>query len=162
MGLVPRHIFLPVWKRCAILLHEVIAVEKLVMIFRKNRSMILYLLFGFLTTAVNYIVYFPLYYWAEQTATISNICAWIAAALFAFITNKSLVFSSKSWSFRVLLKEIFAFFSCRLLTGVMETLALFVFVDYLGMNSIIWKIAISFVVVIINYIGSKLFVFRQK
>ena len=152
MALLPRHLFLPV---------EVIAVVKLSTLFKKYRSIILYAIFGLLTTVVNYFVYFPLYYWAEFTAVFSNVIAWLFAVIFAYITNKIYVFNTNNWSFRAVIKESFAFFSCRVLTGALETVALFIAVDYLGMNSIVWKLAISFGIVFINYISSKLFVFRK-
>ena len=128
----------------------------------KYKGLILYVAFGLLTTAINYVVYFPLFYIAGFSAVVSNIFSWIASVLFAFLTNKSLVFSSRNWSFLLVLHELTVFLGCRLLTGVIETVVLFVCVDFLGLNGAFWKLGLSFVIVVLNYFCSKLLVFRQN
>ena len=128
----------------------------------KYRDVLLYLVFGALTTIVNFAVYFPLYNFTILPIVISNALAWIAAALFAFITNKRFVFNSKSFSVEVILPEFLKFIGCRVVSFVLETVCLYITVEIFLWNGNIWKLLISVLVIILNYIGSKLFVFRKS
>ena len=136
--------------------------QKLYDLIKRHESVVLYAVFGLMTTVVNYFVYFPLLYFANFTAVLSNIIAWLLAVLFSFFTNKPFVFKSNDWSFKILLHELFWFIGCRLFTGILETTALFVFVDVMEMNGFICKLVVSVGVVILNYISSKIFVFQKK
>ena len=127
----------------------------------KHRVMLLYAIFGLLTTVVNWIVYLPLFYLADFTAVLSNGIAWFCAVLFAFVTNKQFVFKSTDWNLRIIFSEFFRFIGCRILSGIIETVILLVSVDLLQWNGFIWKIVADSMVVILNYIGSKLFVFKN-
>lgn len=128
----------------------------------KHKTLVLYCVFGMLTTLVNYLVYFPLFYLLNFTAVLSNSFAWLAAVLFAFFTNKSIVFGCGDWSFRAVFRELALFTGCRLFTGVLETGFLFLAVDLLNWESVVCKLAISVVIVIVNYISNKVFVFKKK
>lgn len=134
---------------------------KLCEIIKKYRSELLYLVFGVLTTLVNYAVYLPLYNWLGVSATLSNCIAWVCAVLFAFVTNKSTVFKSYDWSARVVVSELAKFVGCRLVSGILETGTIFLTVDYLGLNGNLMKLATSVFVIIANYFGSKWFAFRK-
>lgn len=127
----------------------------------KHKAVLVYLFFGALTTLVNFLVYYPLYNYLHLSATVSNIIAWAAAVIFAFLTNKPFVFNSNDWSMKTVLPEFWKFCVCRVGTGVLETLVLFVTVDMLQLGGNIMKIIVSVVVVIVNYVGSKLFVFKK-
>ncbi len=131
-------------------------------LWKKYEDVILYLFFGVLTTGVNYLVYLPFYNLMGLSATISNIVAWIAAVAFAFLTNKPFVFKSHDWSRKAVIPELSKFVSCRLASGVMETVIIFLAVDVLAGNGNLWKLLTSVLVVILNYFGSKLFAFRKK
>lgn len=120
-----------------------------------------YLLFGGLTTAVNYVVYLPCYNLLGLSAAASNVIAWAAAVLFAFLTNKPFVFKSHDWSAKTVWPEFAKFVSCRIGTGVLETVIIFVAVDLLSWNGNWMKLATSILVVILNYFASKLLVFRK-
>ena len=124
--------------------------------------MILYLVFGVLTTGVNYIVYLPCYNILGLSASVSNAIAWVVSVAFAFVTNKPFVFRSYDWSAKVVLPELAKFLGCRIGSGVLETAILFVTVDLLKWDGNLWKIVTSVLVVILNYVGSKLLVFRKK
>ena len=137
-------------------------IEKCKFYLHKYADVIPYLFFGVLTTVVNYIIYLPCIYWAGLPAAVSNIIAWVAAVAFAFLTNKPFVFKSRDWSLAVTLPELTKFLSCRIGSGVLETLILFLTVDLLHWNGGIWKLVTQVLVVILNYIGSKLLVFRNK
>ena len=136
--------------------------EKLKNLFRKHYDILVYLVFGVLTTAVNYIVYLPCYNLLHLSATVSNVIAWAAAVAFAYVTNKPFVFHSHDWSAKTVVPELTKFISTRLGSGGLETLVLLVFVDMLHGNGNVWKLLTSVLVVVLNYIGSKLLVFRKK
>lgn len=120
-----------------------------------------YLFFGGLTTVVNYVVYLPCYNFLSLSATFSNVIAWAAAVLFAFLTNKPFVFKSHDWSAKTVWPEFTKFVGCRIGSGVMETAIIFVTVDLFCWNGNWMKLATSVLVVILNYFASKLLVFRK-
>lgn len=130
-------------------------------LIRRYHDVLAYLFFGVLTTAVNYIIYLPCYNWLGMSAAISNVIAWVVAVAFAFLTNKPFVFKSHDWSAKVLWPELTKFVGCRLGSGVLETVIIFVTVDTLGWNGNWMKLFTSILVVILNYFGSKLLVFRR-
>ena len=130
-------------------------------LIQKNRDILLYLVFGVLTTLVNYIVYFPCCY-VGIPASVINILAWVVSVLFAYLTNKPFVFRSKDWSMKTVVPEAARFFGCRIGSGALESAILFVTVDLLHWSSAAWKIFTSVLVVVLNYVGSKLLVFHKK
>ena len=121
-----------------------------------------YLIFGVLTTVVNYLVYLPVYNFVGLSAALSNAIAWVVAVTFAYLTNKPFVFRSHDWSAKTVIPELTRFIGCRIGSGAAETVILFLAVDLLGWNGNIWKLVTQVMVVILNYIGSKLLVFRKK
>ena len=136
--------------------------EKLKTLFVKYYDLITYLVFGVLTTAVHYIVYWPCLNLLHLSASVSNAIAWVAAVAFAFLTNKPFVFRSHDWSANVVVPELVKFVGTRIGSGALETLILFVTVDMLRWNGNLWKLITSVLVVVLNYVGSKLLVFRKK
>lgn len=120
-----------------------------------------YLFFGVLTTAVNYLVYLPCYNWLHLSASISNVIAWVVAVAFAYVTNKPFVFKSHDWSWKTVGPELTKFVGCRIGSGLLETAILFVTVDWLAWNGNVWKLVTSVLVVLLNYVASKLLVFRK-
>ena len=131
-------------------------------LFIKHHDIIIYLIFGGLTTLVNFLVYFPLYNWVEMSGTLSNVIAWSVAVIFAFFTNKPFVFKSYDWSSKIVIPEFAKFISCRIGSGLMETAAIWLFVDLLMWNGNGVKIIVSVLVVILNYISSKWLVFNRS
>jgi putative flippase GtrA len=97
-----------------------------------------------------------------MSATVSNMIAWVVAVAFAYLTNKPFVFKSHDWSAKTVIPELTKFIGCRVGSGAAETLILFLAVDLLGWNGNIWKLVTQVMVVVLNYIGSKLLVFRNK
>ena len=134
----------------------------LIKIMKKYKSLIFYGVFGIMTTVVNLIVYNLCYYRLGIGNTISNVFAWIFAVTFAYLTNKSLVFESKSWAWDVLKREIPAFVSCRVATGIMDIVIMFICVDIMGWHAMLMKIISNVLVIILNYIFSKLVIFKNK
>lgn len=136
--------------------------EKIKNLIEKYWDLVSYLFFGVLTTVVNYLIYLPVYNYLGFSAAVSNMIAWVGAVAFAYLTNKPFVFRSHDWSAKVVFPELTKFISCRLASGVLETAILFVTVDCLRWNGNIWKLITQVLVVIFNYVGSKLLVFRKK
>lgn len=136
--------------------------KKLVSLLKKYEEVISYLFFGGLTTLVNYIIYLPCYNLLDLSGALSNAIAWVAAVAFAYVTNKPFVFKSHDWSVKTVIPELTKFVSCRVGSGLLETAIIFALVDWLGLNGNVIKLATSVLVVILNYIASKLLVFRKK
>lgn len=136
-------------------------ISKIRALIVKYWDIVSYLFFGVLTTVVNYLVYLPLYNGLGMSATVSNAIAWVVAVAFAYLTNKPFVFKSYDWSMKTVIPELAKFVGCRIGSGAMETLILLLTVDILGWNGNVWKLFTSVLVVILNYIGSKLLVFRK-
>lgn len=135
--------------------------EKIRALVMKHWDMVSYLFFGVLSTVVNYLVYLPLYNLLGISAAFSNIIAWVAAVAFAYVTNKPFVFKSHDWSMETVLPELGKFVGCRAASGGLETALVFLTVDVCGWDGNVWKLIISVVVVILNYVSSKLLVFRK-
>ena len=131
-------------------------------LMKKYQSFIAYAVFGVFTTIVNIAVYGICYNRLGLSNTISNVFAWILAVTFAYLTNKVWVFDSKSWSWSVLKREIIAFISCRIATGVLDIVIMFVCVDVLGWHALLMKVASNVLVIILNYVFSKLIIFKKK
>lgn len=137
-------------------------IEKLHALIKKYRDVLSYLIFGVLTTVVNYVIYLPIYNFCGVSAAVSNMIAWVGAVIFAFLTNKPFVFHSHDWSAGTVVPELTKFVSCRLASGLLETAILLLTVDCLHWNGNIWKLVTQVLVIIVNYVGSKLLVFRKK
>ena len=88
--------------------------------------------------------------------------AWVFAVAFAYLTNKPFVFKSYDWSAKTVVPELTKFVGCRIGSGVVETVLLLLCVDWLNWNGNLMKILTSILVVIVNYVASKLIVFRKK
>lgn len=131
-------------------------------LMKKYKSFIAYAVFGAFTTIVNIVTYNVCYYKWEFSNTLSNIIAWVLAVTFAYLTNKVWVFDSKSWAWTVLRKEVPAFISCRLATGVMDLIIMFVCVDLLGWHALLMKLISNVLVIILNYVFSKLVIFKKR
>lgn len=136
-------------------------IQKISYLLEKYRDILMYLIFGVLTTIVNYIVFLPVYNWMALSAAVSNAIAWVVAVAFAYLTNKPFVFKSHDWSWKTVAPELTKFVSCRVASGAMETVILLITVDLLGWNGNIWKLITNILVVIVNYFGSKLLVFKR-
>ena len=135
---------------------------KIMKLLLKYRSMILYAVFGAFTTLVNMAAYWLCFDVLGIPNVPSTIIACILAVCFAFITNKLWVFDSKKWDRKTLLHEIPTFFGARALTGQLDVGIMYVVVDVLHRNAMAWKLISNVIVIILNYIASKLVIFRKK
>ena len=120
-------------------------------------QLILYGIFGVLTTVINIFVYWLCTRVFSWPVVISTVIAWVIAFLFAYWSNRKFVFNSKNPD---ILKEFTEFFSCRIATGILDVIIMYIFVDVLGFYDVIIKTASNILVVILNYIASKLFIFK--
>jgi putative flippase GtrA len=135
--------------------------QKIKNLVQKHWDILSYLFFGGLTTVVNYLVYLPCYNLFSLSAAVSNAIAWVVAVAFAYLTNKPFVFRSHDWSMKTVVPELTKFVTCRIGSGLLETGILFLCVDLLAWNGNVWKLITSVLVVILNYIASKLLVFKK-
>nr|MBQ6241448.1 GtrA family protein [Lachnospiraceae bacterium] len=126
-----------------------------------NRETVTYLIFGVLTTAVNFVVYDGLLRLGVNYL-IANVIAWIAAVLFAYFTNKHFVFQSRDYHLRTVLPEMARFAAGRLITLGIEQALLYTGVDLLKGNERVIKLLAAVIVVILNYVFSKLFIFKNQ
>ena len=126
------------------------------------REGIAYLIFGVLTTAVDYIISNVLFYLTDMPTIPAQTIAWVAAVLFAFVTNKWWVFESHTLIPPEVWREFVSFVACRVATFIFNLAALFIMVDLLEMEFFICKLLISVVVVILNYVFSKILIFTKK
>lgn len=130
-----------------------------------NKETISYIIFGVLTTVINivaFVCFDKITIWPQTLhLTITNCLAWIVAVIFAFITNKLYVFNSKSMEIRLVLREFLAFVGARLASLGIDTVGLIFLVNSFAMNSVIAKVIMNIVVIIINYVISKVFIFKS-
>ena len=137
-------------------------VNYVIQMLKKYRSFIAYAVFGVFTTIVNIASYSVCYNNLGLSNTFSNVIAWILAVTFAYLTNKVWVFDSKSWKWDVLKKEVMAFISCRIATGILDLVLMYVSVDLMDWNALLMKICSNVLVIILNYVFSKLVIFKKK
>lgn len=126
-----------------------------------NKETIVYLIFGVLTTAVNYLAFWLFKSKFGLTTLVANTVAWVVAVLFAFITNKLFVFESKSFKFNILFFELVSFFGARLLSFFFEE-GFLAITSHFKINDYLSKAVASIVVIILNYFASKYFIFKKK
>lgn len=130
-------------------------------LFVKYKELISYGFWGIATTVVNYAVYFLCTQGLQFNYLLSNVISWVVAVIFAFLVNKVFVFHSNIWKWNTLFDELWKFISARVLSGAMETLALFIFVDLLHFHDGVIKIIVGILVILLNYVISKLLVFKK-
>lgn len=130
----------------------------------KYREVLAYLFFGVLTTMVNYAVYLSwVYAFPGEAANVSGVAvSWIVSVLFAYFTNRKWVFKSSAAGFLPNLRECGAFFSGRVFTGLLDLGTMYLTVDVLGFDGGLMKLFSNVFVVILNYILSKLIIFKKQ
>ena len=131
-------------------------------LYSKYKEPLLYIFFGALTTAINFIVFALFTLLIPWNALIANVIAWFFAVLFAYVTNRVWVFSNKASTKFGVFKEALTFYSGRIFTLLLEESAIFVFVTCLRANAFIVKFFAQILVLILNYVISKYIVFRNR
>lgn len=160
---------------------------KIKALYKKYKEIINYLVFGVLTTLVDFAVYTPLtaIFGADHKLfgfipwyIVTSVIAWAAAVLFAYVTNKKWVFENKDWSARAVARELPTFAGGRVLTLLIQLFLMWLMIDVTHLDKtwlLTWgagligqkgdfsvKAIVAVVVIVLNYIISKLFVFKKK
>ena len=131
-------------------------------LFEKYKHFVYYVVFGVLTTLINIVSFAICYQYIHIANVPSNIIAWILAVSFAFITNKIWVFDSKSLEIRLVFNEFCKFVSARLATGLLDIVIMYISVDIMHGPAVVFKVISNIVVIILNYVLSRLVVFNSK
>jgi len=129
-------------------------------LFEKHREIVVYIIFGVLTTIVGFGLY-ALFLHIGFNVAVSNTLSTFLAILFAYVTNKIWVFNARDYRIRTLIGEFVKFLSGRFAAYVVDTVLLVLLADVFGINPLVAKAFTSVIVVILNYLISKRFVFRK-
>lgn len=136
--------------------------EKIKELFNKYKEVINYLIFGVLTTVVNYVSYLILAKVFNVNYLASTVISQIISIIFAYVTNKIFVFESKTTTTKELIKEMVSFFGFRGISLLLDMAFMYIFVDLLKLNDAVMKLVSNVLIVIANYVFSKLFVFKKE
>lgn len=128
--------------------------------FKNTKQLILYGICGVLTTVINIVAYWLVRKF-DIGITSSTVIAWLVAVFFAYWSNRKYVFHSTNTSFIAVLFEAIYFFACRIATGVFDVAFMYLFADVLAFNEVYTKTASNMIVIVLNYIASKLFIFKE-
>ena len=131
-------------------------------LLEKYRDVIPYVFFGACTTLVNIVVYWLFAHPLRVPVVPSTIIEWVFSVLFAYVTNRKWVFHSTERSARGIAREMVQFFGFRLGTGVLDWVGMYVLVDVLHFNDVWMKIILNIVVIVLNYLASKLVIFKNR
>lgn len=129
-------------------------------LYKKYREIIDYIIFGGLTTLVNIVAFFIFETLLGWPYLIANAIAIVLSILFAYGTNKLFVFKTQDMTFRKNAIEFVKFIGFRLLTGLADMVAMWLLVDLISIDTNIAKLLTQFIVVVLNYVFSKLFIFK--
>lgn len=137
--------------------------ERIKWLYKKliNREIIAYGVAGVLTTIVNFACYEGLYELGIPNLT-ANALAWVIAVAFAYIVNKKSVFLSRSYTLKDEASKISKFFGARIITLLVEQTGMYLFTEMIQFNRLLVKACLAVIVIILNYIFSKLFIFNSK
>lgn len=131
-------------------------------IYKKYKEAIDYLFWGGVAFLLSMILFYLFANIMEIYEQIANILSWIICVIFTYLTNRIFVFQSKVKGIKNVFKEFKDFVTARLLTLVMENVILFIMIDLLTINNMLAKLVGQFVVIVSNYILSKLWIFKKK
>ena len=137
--------------------------EKIIELYKKYKEVINYLIFGGLSTIVNFVSYYISARIIGIDEVVSSGISWFCAVMFAYITNKIFVFESKSENKKGIIKEIISFIGFRVISGILCDVGTFaLMVKVFSINDILSKVITQVMVVIVNYLFSKFFIFKKK
>lgn len=128
----------------------------------KHKSIIAYAVFGVLTTLVNVVTYWVCSAPFDFGVVASSVIAWIVAVAFAYVTNRTWVFQSKAQTTGEIVAEAASFFAGRLATGLVDWVGMYVAVEVLHQPDVIMKALMNVIVIVLNYLFSKLIVFKDR
>lgn len=124
-------------------------------------ELFMYVVMGVFTTIINIIIFYVMENLLHVNYIISNVIAWIFSVLFAYLSNKKYVFAHEDNTSFINIKEMMSFFSFRFLSLGIDTVVLFVLVQWLSQQPLIAKIISNVVVLIANYLFSKFIIFKK-
>lgn len=163
-------------------LKEVYRMKKIIELLKKYKEPIMYIIVGGLTTVVSFVTQFLAHLIGADTETIfadgitlssiqalmnegstmlATVISWVCSVTFAFFANKILVFESKEKG-KGFIREFISFYAARIFTFGVELLSMFIFVELLRFDEMAIKLAVQIMILILNYVFSKLIVFRKK
>ena len=150
--------------------------KKIKTLFIKYKEIITYIIFGILTTLVNFFAFWIFTkIFVNDLYLVNNAIAWVVGVVFAYVTNKLFVFESKSWDLKLITKEITGFLGARIFSFLVEEGGMFLFISVLGLGEkslalagfiitgqFIVKILLAVIVVVLNYVFSKFIIFKRQ
>lgn len=136
--------------------------KKIKELFEKYYDIISYLFFGGLTTGVHFLVSTVCHLVFDLDADTSTDIAWVVAVVFAYLTNKPFVFKSNDWSVKTVVPEFLKFVGGRVVSGILVRECMRLTVDERGWNYFAMYFATSVLNVVLNYVASKLLVFKKR
>jgi len=137
--------------------------EKLKALFHKYYELITYVFFGGITTVVDFAIYYVmLLAFGEGVYLLASVVAWAGAVLVAYVTNKTLVFRDKTSGAKEIFWQSVRFVLSRVFSLGVQTGLMWLFVDVIGMSEWLVKLPVAVVIVLLNYVTSKLAVFTKK
>ncbi len=140
-----------------------ISIKTIIGLYLEYKEMINYLIFGVLSTVVNFVTYYVFARLIGVDEVISSGLSWFFSVLFAYITNKIFVFESKTHTIKEFIKEMVSFFLARIVSGALCDVGTFaIMIKVFNINDIIAKIVTQIMVIILNYILSKSIVFKKS
>lgn len=150
--------------------------KKIKTLFIKYKEIITYIIFGVLTTLVNFFSFWLFTkIFGEDLYLVNNAIAWVVGVVFAYVTNKLFVFESKSWDLKLITKEITGFLGARIFSFLVEEGGMFLFISVLDLGEksldllgftitgqFMVKILLAVIVVVLNYVFSKFIIFKRQ
>lgn len=127
-----------------------------------NREIVMFLIFGVLTTLVNWVCFYVLTKWFLEEENLSNAISIVIAIIFAYFTNRKMVFNSQAKGRKEVRTEAYKFFAGRGVAMLVEFFGFMLLFNVLHINEFVSKGIVTVIVVILNYIFSKFFAFKQK
>ncbi len=131
-------------------------------LYKKHEEGFNYLIFGFLAFVLNYILYFIFADALSMHYMAATVISWVLTVVFAYWTNRTFVFKSRNKDFSAIAKEFVAFIGARVATEVLEIVLMYVMVDLLTINDKISKLVCQTIVILANYVLSKIWIFKKS
>lgn len=130
--------------------------------YKKHEEGLNYLIFGFLAFVLNYILYFLFADAMQMHYMAATVLSWVLTVVFAYWTNRTFVFKSQNKDAGAVVKEFVSFIGARIATEVLEVVLMYVMVDLLAINDKISKLVCQVLVILANYVLSKIWIFKKS
>ena len=130
--------------------------------YKRNKEVLLYLFFGGLAFFMNIFLFIAIDKILGIDALINNAICWIICVIFQYFTNKIWVFENETENFSDLLRQIISFFSGRIFTLLVEEIIIAIFITWLKFDTLSVKLSAQIIVIILNYVISKMIIFKKR